>query len=120
MFQPTLALLKSRLRSLRPAEKQKRNSTAPTHSPRSTQAENGPTVAPISVISPSPTIDAQPEIRYERKMGDSELSYYLQSRATGVNDVCALPLPRLHCGRFELTFFPLDISSSVSTRQTMP
>lgn len=26
--------------------------------------------------------------RFERRMGDSELSYYLPSRADGVNDMC--------------------------------
>ena len=31
--------------------------------------------------------DDQNEVRYERKMGDSELSYYLPSRANGVNDM---------------------------------
>lgn len=31
--------------------------------------------------------DDQTGVRYERKMGDSELSYYLPSRANGVNDM---------------------------------
>ena len=35
---------------------------------------------------PSPN-DDQTEVRFERKMGDSELSYYLPSRANGVNDM---------------------------------
>lgn len=28
---------------------------------------------------------------YERKMGESELAYYLPSRQTGVNDMCGAP-----------------------------
>ena len=34
-----------------------------------------------------PLTGDRPEVRYERKMGDSELSYYLPSRADGVSDV---------------------------------
>ena len=45
--------------------------------------------APEASLQP-PSND-QPEVRYERKMGDTELSYYLPSRANGVNDMCALP-----------------------------
>jgi hypothetical protein len=31
-------------------------------------------------------------VSHERKLGDSELSYYLPGRAAGVNDMCAAPL----------------------------
>jgi len=51
-------------------------------------AEKAPVVVEVSSQHPS---DGQPEVRYERKMGDCELSYYLPSRANGVNDMCALP-----------------------------
>ena len=44
--------------------------------------------ASMEAISVSPrTDDNQSEVRYERKMGNSELSYYLPSRANGVNDM---------------------------------
>ena len=42
-------------------------------------------------VSLPPLTNNQPEVRYERKMGDTELSYYLPSRANGVNDMYALP-----------------------------
>lgn len=51
-------------------------------------AEKAPAVVEVSSQPPS---DGQPEVRYERKMGDCELSYYLPSRANGVNDMYALP-----------------------------
>lgn len=38
----------------------------------------------------APTSDERVDVRYERKMGNSELSYYLPSRANGVNDMCVL------------------------------
>lgn len=31
---------------------------------------------------------SNPQLRYERKMGDTELSYFLPSRQSGVNDMC--------------------------------
>ena len=31
-------------------------------------------------------------VSHERKLGDSELSYYLPGRAAGVNDMCVAPL----------------------------
>ena len=34
-----------------------------------------------------PLTDDRPEVRYERKMGDSELSFYLLSRANGDYDM---------------------------------
>lgn len=36
--------------------------------------------------------DASGLVSYERKLGDSELSYYLPGRAAGVNDMCVAPL----------------------------
>jgi hypothetical protein len=40
-----------------------------------------------------PTIsDAFGLVSYERKLGDSELSYYLPGRAAGVNDMWVAPL----------------------------
>lgn len=93
MFHSTLALLKSRLRFLRSSKKQKRESTALVQSTSDDQVEKAPAVAPTPVeASLPPATNAQPEVRYERKMGDSELSYYLPSRASGVNDMYAVLL----------------------------
>ena len=78
MFKSTLALLKTRLSSLRSSKKQKRTSTS---------AEKTPVVEPSPEVSAPPLDDDRPEVCYERKMGDSELSYYLPSRANGVNDM---------------------------------
>jgi len=89
MFQSTLALLRSGLGSLRSSKEQRRKSTAPVQSTSNILAENAPAVAPTLETSPPPPND-QPEVRYERKMGDTELSYYLPSRANGVNDMWAL------------------------------
>ena len=36
-------------------------------------------------------------VSHERKLGDSELSYYLPGRAAGVNDMCAAPLFDMGC-----------------------
>ena len=41
---------------------------------------------------PRPTGTLTPDtspVSHERKLGDSELSYYLPGRAAGVNDMCA-------------------------------
>ena len=81
MFKSTLALLKTRLGSLRSSKKQKRTSTSVA------LAEKTPVVEPSPGVSAPPLAGDQPEVRYERKMGDSELSYYLPSRANGVNDM---------------------------------
>jgi hypothetical protein len=93
MFQSALASLKLRLNSLRSSKKQKRKSMAPVSSTSEIPAaEKAPAVAPALDTPPVlPPIDAQ--LRYERKMGDSETSYYLPSRANGVNDmyVCLIP-----------------------------
>ena len=89
MFQSTLAFLKLRLGSLRSSKKQKRKSTAPVQSTSNVLAEKAPGVAPAQVEVLPPPATNVPEVRYERKMGDSELSYYLPSRANGVNDMCA-------------------------------
>ena len=95
MFQSTLTLLKARLKFLRSSKKQKRKSGTPAAQPPSdAQPEKVPDVAPTLVVSLPPPMDVQPEVRYERKMGDSELSYYLPSRANGVNDMCVLSLFR--------------------------
>jgi len=40
-------------------------------------------------ISETPDSRGQTSASYERKLGDIETSYYLQSRATGVNDMFA-------------------------------
>ena len=95
MFQSTLALLKSRLRSLRSSKKQKRKSTAPVPLTSEVPAEKTQTVGLTLDTSLSTPIDAQLEVRYERKMGDGELSYYLPSRANGVNDMY-VPSPPGH------------------------
>jgi len=39
---------------------------------------------------PAITPETSGLVSYERKLGDSELSYYLPGRAAGVNDMCAL------------------------------
>ena len=39
--------------------------------------------------SDAPDRHGQVPASYERKMGDTEVSYYLQGRATGVNDMFA-------------------------------
>ena len=90
MLQSTLASLKSRVRSLRLFKKQKRKSDVPVDSSSDTKTEKAPDVAPTLEVSLPPPIDIQTEVRYERKMGDSEVSYYLPSRANGVNDMCVL------------------------------
>jgi len=43
-------------------------------------------------VATSDTLDRHVQGRtcYERQLGDSEISYYFQSRATGVNDMFAL------------------------------
>jgi len=99
MLLSTLASLKSRLRSLRPSKKEKRKSTAPVQPSSDVQPEKVATAAPVLTVSLPPPINVQPEARYERKMGDTELSYYLPSRANGVNDMCVSYL--------SLTFFNL-------------
>jgi len=87
MFLSTFASVKSRLRFLRPSKKEKRKSTAPVQSSSDVQPEKVATAAPVLTVSLPPPINVQPEARYERKMGDTELSYYLPSRANGVNDM---------------------------------
>ena len=64
---------------------------APVQSSSDVQPEKVTTAAPVLTVSLPPPINVQPEARYERKMGDTELSYYLPSRANGVNDMYALP-----------------------------
>jgi hypothetical protein len=90
MFQSTLALLKSRLESLRFSE---RKSKAPIRSTSGILTEGAPVVA--EKVSLQPSASDQPGVRYERKMGNSELSYYLPSRANGVNDMYALSLAHM-------------------------
>ena len=41
-------------------------------------------------ISDTPDRRGQATASYERKLGDTEVSYYLQGRATGVNDMFVL------------------------------
>lgn len=41
-------------------------------------------------ISDTPDRRGQATPSYERKLGDTEVSYYLQGRATGVNDMFVL------------------------------
>lgn len=43
----------------------------------------------IMGTSDAPDRRAQAPTSYERKLGDTEVSYYLQGRATGVNDMFA-------------------------------
>lgn len=94
MFQSTIALLKSRVNSLRSSKKQKRKSIAPGQSTSETAPEEAPAVTPTPEVSLPPPSNDQPDVRYERRMGDSELSYYLPSRANGVNDMYAFLLSR--------------------------
>lgn len=91
MFQSTIALLKARVSALRSSKKQKRKSTVPGQSASET-TEKAPVVAPTPEVSLPPPSNERTDVRYERKMGDSELSYYLPSRANGVNDMYASPL----------------------------
>lgn len=44
-----------------------------------------------TTASDTPDHKAHDTPYYERQLGDSEVSYYLQSRATGVNDMFVLP-----------------------------
>ena len=39
-------------------------------------------------VSSGESSKAVEDLYYERKMGDTELSYYLPSRQSGVNDMC--------------------------------
>lgn len=50
-------------------------------------AEKIPVFASTGDIPVRSSSDRQTEVRYERKMGNSEISYYLPSRANGVNDM---------------------------------
>ena len=43
-------------------------------------------------VSFRPKVSAQPSLLVERKMGETELSYFLPSRADGVNDMYVNPL----------------------------
>ena len=45
-----------------------------------------------TTASDTPDHKAHGTPHYERQLGDSEVSYYLQSRATGVNDMFVVPL----------------------------
>lgn len=104
MFKSTLALLKSGLRSLRSSKKRKTKSIAPVQPTSDVPAEKAPVIiTPTPQIFASPPTDDQREARYERKMGDSELSYYLPSRANGVNDMYAILSPNADA-MLELTF----------------
>ena len=55
-------------------------------------------------------------LRYERKMGDTELSYFLPSRQTGVNDMCVLVF--MSSRRCALTL-AVGICTSASTRRAV-
>lgn len=46
----------------------------------------------FSLVNGGPA-DAPARERWERKMGPNEVSYFLPSRAEGVNDMCVPPLP---------------------------
>ena len=74
---------------------------APAQSSSDVQPEKVTTAAPVLTVSLPPPINVQPEARYERKMGDTELSYYLPSRANGVNDMC---VPSLSLSFLNLNF----------------
>jgi hypothetical protein len=41
-------------------------------------------------VSPENSVKAE-SVCFERKMGDTELSYFLPSRQSGVNDMCVCP-----------------------------
>jgi hypothetical protein len=41
-------------------------------------------------VEASATKDGRSSVRFERQLGDSEISYYLPSRADGVNDMYIL------------------------------
>ena len=104
-----LASLKSKLRSLRSSKKEKRMSTTPVQSSSDVQPEKVATAAPVLTVSLPPPINVQPEARYERKMGDTELSYYLPSRANGVNDMCVFSIFFSHFLQLNL---PVQVSPS--------
>lgn len=82
IFRSALTLLRSKFLRLSKGQKRK---PAPPVQPT---PEQTPVVAPAEV-TPPPS-DERTEVRYERKMGDSEVSYYLPSRANGVNDMYQL------------------------------
>ena len=67
----------------------KLNVQAPRTPPLSDDESNGvEETVDVAASGTKPT--ATEQLVYERKMGDSEQSYFLPSRADGVNDMCAL------------------------------
>ena len=72
-----------------------------------------------TAASDTPDHKAHDARYYERQLGDSEVSYYLQSRATGVNDMFVLP-PILERTQFtyptERQVSPLGIQGSHAPR----
>lgn len=76
-----------------------------------------PTTPVVAKVSLQPPSNDQPEVRYERKMGDTELSYYLPSRANGVNDMYVLSLAHmLRLTQFILVFRYLHLGFKAPTR----
>lgn len=59
--------------------------------------EKSPVVSPCSIPAVPSKSRSTSRSQYERKMGDTELSYYLPSRQTGVNDMYVCLLTVLKC-----------------------
>ena len=51
----------------------------------------------LKLASPLETCEYDDAAVFERKMGDTELSYFLPSRQSGVNDMYALLFPFVRC-----------------------
>src|SRR6266702_8358357 len=60
-------------------------------SPELSDEEAVDLVLPQAKSQPTITPDTSGPVFHERKLGDSELSYYLPGRAAGVNDMFASP-----------------------------
>jgi hypothetical protein len=65
--------------------------TAQAPSPALSDEEVSGSKGQNTTASDSPDHKAHGTPYYERQLGDSEVSYYLQSRATGVNDMFVFP-----------------------------
>jgi hypothetical protein len=65
--------------------------TAQAHSPVLSEEEVLASKGQNATASDSADHKAHGTSYYERQLGDSEVSYYLQSRATGVNDMSVFP-----------------------------
>ena len=50
--------------------------------------DEGEFVSKLGQAADRTRVPSEPPLVFERKMGDTELSYFLPSRADGVNDMC--------------------------------